>query len=49
MRRPLLDRKTGLEALLKEPPATIRFSDHVIGNGAKILVPPHRDYDSLTG
>jgi bifunctional non-homologous end joining protein LigD len=37
MRLPLLERKARLEALLKDTPATIRFSEHVIGNGARML------------
>jgi DNA ligase D-like protein (predicted ligase) len=37
MRLPLLERKARLEALLKDAPTAIRFSDHVIGNGARML------------
>jgi DNA ligase D-like protein (predicted ligase) len=37
MRRPLLDRKARLEALLKGAPAAVRFSEHVVGNGPKML------------
>ncbi len=33
---PLLERKARLEALLSGAPAVIRFSSHVIGNGAEV-------------
>jgi ATP-dependent DNA ligase len=36
MRLPLLERKARLEALLSGAPALIRFSSHVIGNGAQV-------------
>jgi ATP-dependent DNA ligase len=36
MRLPLLERKARLEALLSGAPAVIRFSTHVIGNGAEV-------------
>jgi bifunctional non-homologous end joining protein LigD len=36
-RRPLLDRKALLEALLKDTPLSVRFSEHVIGNGPAML------------
>jgi len=36
-RRPLLDRKASLEALLVKAPMGVRFSEHLIGNGAAML------------
>ena len=36
MRLPLLERKARLEALLSGGPAVIRFSSHVVGNGAQV-------------
>jgi DNA ligase D-like protein (predicted ligase) len=36
-RLPLLERKARLEALLGGAPAAIRFSSHVIGNGAQVF------------
>ena len=36
-RLPLLERKARLEALLSGAPAGIRFSSHVIGNGAQVF------------
>jgi bifunctional non-homologous end joining protein LigD len=35
-RLPLLERKAKLETLLRRPPAGVRFSSHVIGNGARV-------------
>jgi DNA ligase D-like protein (predicted ligase) len=37
MRRPLLERKARLETLLKGAPAAVRFSEHVVGHGAKMF------------
>ena len=37
MRRPLLERKARLEAMLNDPPGAIRFSDHVIGDGSRVF------------
>jgi DNA ligase D-like protein (predicted ligase) len=37
MRQPLLERKARLAALLKDAPAAVRFSAHVVGNGAKMF------------
>jgi DNA ligase D-like protein (predicted ligase) len=37
IRLPLVERKARLETLLKDAPAAIRYSDHVIGNGATML------------
>jgi DNA ligase D-like protein (predicted ligase) len=37
MRLPLLERKARLEALLSGAPAMVRFSSHVIGNGAQVF------------
>jgi bifunctional non-homologous end joining protein LigD len=36
MRLPLLERKARLESLLSGAPAVIRFSTHIIGNGAQV-------------
>src|SRR5579872_6442167 len=37
MGRPLLERKARLETLLNKPPAGVRYSEHMIGNGAAML------------
>ena len=37
MRLPLLERKARLEALLRDAPAVLRFSGHIIGNGARVF------------
>src|SRR5271163_2684860 len=35
-RLPLLERKARLEALLSGAPAVLRFSGHIVGNGARV-------------
>lgn len=35
--RPLTERKAKLEALLPQPPSRLRYSDHIVGNGEKLL------------
>src|ERR1700733_14843371 len=37
MRLPLLERKARLEALLADAPPVLRFSGHVLGNGARVF------------
>ncbi len=37
MRLPLLERKARLEALLRDAPPVLRFSGHVVGNGARVF------------
>ena len=37
MALPLLERKDRLEALLKGPPMAVRFNEHIIGNGPRVL------------
>src|SRR5271163_672020 len=37
MRLPLLERKARLEALLADAPPVLRFSCHIIGNGARVF------------
>jgi ATP-dependent DNA ligase len=37
MRLPLLERKARLEALLADAPPVLRFSGHIIGNGARVF------------
>ena len=37
MRLPLLERKARLEALLRDAPPVLRFSGHVLGNGARVF------------
>jgi hypothetical protein len=37
MRLPLLERKARLETLLIDAPPVIRFSGHIVGNGARVF------------
>jgi ATP-dependent DNA ligase len=37
MRLPLLERKARLEALLADAPPVLRFSGHIVGNGARVF------------
>jgi len=37
MRLPLLERKARLEALLAAAPPVLRFSGHIVGNGARVF------------
>jgi DNA ligase D-like protein (predicted ligase) len=37
MRLPLLERKARLEALLRDAPPVLRFSGHIVGNGARVF------------
>ena len=37
MRLPLLERKARLEALLRDAPPVLRFSGHIVGNGASVF------------